>query len=314
MRAWNEHFKSRLGKRFREKEILAPYTSLKVGGPADLFFLIEDTEELRDVLTTLERASMSYFVLGNGSNVLVSDLGLRGAVIRLGKGFQWYRWMEKDGAGRLWAEAGAGMLLPKLARESIKGGYAGLEFAEGIPGTVGGALVMNAGAYGEEMAGVVEKIEAIGPGGEAISLDNLELLFRYRGSNVPSNAVVTSVTFRLQRGDGQTEKRKIEELARRRKLSQPSGSPNAGSIFQNPPGDYAGRLVEEAGLKGLCRGQAQVSLKHGNFIVNLGGARSGDIRQLIDTVQTVVWEKTGVQLEPEIRLVGEWGDQYGCSP
>lgn len=304
MKGWKETLKCQLGERFKEKEILGPHTSLKVGGPADLFFVVDNREELRAVLSALGEGSMACVVLGNGSNLLVSDRGVRGAVIRLGRGFDTLRCTEGERGVLL--QAGAAVLLPKLARESVKRGYTGLEFAEGIPGTVGGALTMNAGAYGTEMERVVEKIEAMTPEGEAVSFDRAELLFHYRGSSLPPNIVITGATFRIERGDGETERRRIEELRKRRKTAQPSGSPNAGSIFQNPPGDYAGRLVEKAGLKGLRRGQAQVSTKHGNFIVNLGGARSHDIRSLIEEVRAGVREKTGVDLKTEIRFVGEW--------
>jgi UDP-N-acetylmuramate dehydrogenase len=216
------------------------------------------------------------------------------------------RYTEKEGERGIFLHAGAAALLPKLARQSVKRGYTGLEFAEGVPGTVGGAVTMNAGAYGAEMERVVEEIEAMTPGGETLLFHRADLSFRYRGSSLPANLVITAATFRLEHGDGENERRKIEEFRKRRKLAQPSGSPNAGSIFRNPPGDYAGRLVETAGLKGLRRGQAQVSTRHGNFIVNLGGARSEEIRSLMEEVRAGVREKTGVELEPEIRFVGEW--------
>jgi UDP-N-acetylmuramate dehydrogenase len=303
MMGWVDSLKEELGGRFKEQVILATYTSLKVGGPADFFLQVEEIEELQRVVKIL--AHVPYWILGNGSNVLVSDMGVRGVVIKLGRGFGWIRW-GAEVAGSASVEAGAGVLMPKLARMAVQHRKAGLEFAEGIPGTLGGALVMNAGAYGGEMAQVVERVRAVGSDGEVVSLANSEIGFRYRGSNLKPGLVVTSATFHLKEGDGRTEREKLRDLSRQRKLSQPSGAPNAGSIFRNPPGDYAGSLIERSGLRGLEAGRAQVSPQHGNFIVNRGGANAGEILKLILDVQQLVHEKTGVRLEPEIRLVGQW--------
>jgi UDP-N-acetylmuramate dehydrogenase len=236
--------------------------------------------------------------------VLVSDLGVRGAVIRLGKDFKRIEWHESESGVRI--EVGAAFLVTQLVREAARRGYTGLEFAEGIPGSVGGALVMNAGAYGAQMDVVVERVGAVTRQGEALVLGRAEIVFSYRRSNLPSGSIVTHALIRLVRGDQETVSRRLKELVSKRKLSQPSGYPNSGSMFRNPPGDFAGRLIEAAGLKGKKFGAAEISGRHANFIVNLGGAKAADVKRLMETVQKEVEEKFGVRLEAEVRLLGEW--------
>jgi UDP-N-acetylmuramate dehydrogenase len=292
------------GVRIRLNEPLAPYTSMKVGGPADYFLEIDAREALPSVLRLLAREEIPFLVLGNGSNVLVSDLGVRGAVIRLGGDFKRLDWVEDESGARV--DAGAGFPVTRLVREAARRGYAGLEFAEGIPGTVGGAMVMNAGAYGAEMEKVVERVCLVSRQGEPLLLRRSEIDFSYRRSGFPAGAVVTGALIHLERGDGEAAQRNIRDLVTRRKRSQPSGYPNSGSMFRNPPGDFAGRLIEAAGLKGATVGAAQVSEWHGNFIVNLGGARAEDVLMLMKRVQREVEKRSGIRLEPEVRLLGEW--------
>jgi UDP-N-acetylmuramate dehydrogenase len=301
---WLEELRRVSGLRVKTDEPLGKYTSMKVGGPADYLVEAETGPALGEALRRLDRNGISFWLLGKGSNVLVSDLGIRGAVVRLGKEFMRIEWREeKSGPAVI---AGAAYPVARLAREAVKRGYTGLEFAEGIPGSIGGALVMNAGAYGSEMERVVEKVEGLSRTGEEIRLSRADLAFSYRKTELPADFVVTRVRLRLERGAPEAMRRKLDELLKKRKSSQPSGLPNSGSMFQNPPGDFAGRLIEAAGLKGRKIGKAQISERHANFIVNLGGARSEDVRRLMDLARSEVKAKFGVDLKPEVRMIGEW--------
>ena len=292
------------GLRVKVHEPLAPYTSIKVGGPADYFLEVEDRAALVATLRLLNRYGISVHLLGKGSNVLVSDLGVRGAVLRLGKGFKQIAWQEKE--GKLLVSVGAAYPVTQLVREAARKGCSGLEFAEGIPGSVGGALVMNAGAYGSEMEKVVDRVEGVNRKGEPISFDREGMVFSYRDSNLPWDTIVTEVRVRLVKAVAEEVGLKVRELVGRRKRSQPSGHPNAGSMFRNPPGDFAGRLIEAAGLKGKRVGMAEISDRHANFIVNLGGARAEDVRLLMEIASREVRKKFAVELEPEVRPLGEW--------
>src|SRR3989442_3326821 len=290
--------RARLGERARPGEPLARHTSFRIGGPADLLVLPDTPEELAHVLGTATAFGARLTLLGGGSNVLVGDGGMRGVVVKLGRGFARITWHDTS------PHAGAAVQLGRLARAAVARGLAGLEYAEGIPGTVGGALFMNAGAYGGEVAHVVESVEGLGRDGRALELPGRELLFGYRHSALPPGIVVTAVRFRLRR-DG-TARERMDEVRVRRTASQPHGRANAGSIFKNPNGDHAGRLIEVAGLKGARAGRARISERHANFIVNEGGARAADVKALMDVAQRVVWERSGVWLEPEVQLVGSW--------
>jgi UDP-N-acetylmuramate dehydrogenase len=196
--------------------------------------------------------------------------------------------------------------LGRLARAAVGRGLAGLEYAEGIPGTVGGALFMNAGAYGGEVAGTVDMVEGVAATGEAATLAGNGLAFRYRRAELPRGFVVTAVRFRLRRDDVTALEARMEETRAHRVGAQPQGRANAGSIFKNPNGDFAGRLIEAGGLKGRRAGRARISERHANFIVNEGGARAVDVKALMDLAQRVVWERNGVWLEPEVQFVGSW--------
>ena len=292
------------GVRIKISEPLARYTSMKVGGLADIFIEIANVHGLTEVLRTLHRWQSHFFLLGNGSNVLISDRGVRGAVIHLAGDFKQVEWREEDSI--VWVRVGAAFAITQLVREAARKGYAGVEFAEGIPGTIGGALYMNAGAYGSEFEKVIDCVNGLTRAGEPIRLSRSEITFSYRDSHLPVGMVVTEVGLRLQREDSVRVSSRVRELVTKRKASQPSGYPNSGSMFRNPAGDFAGRLIEAAGLKGKKIGRAQISERHGNFIVNLGGAKSEDVRQLMELARAEVRSRFGVELEPEVRLFGDW--------
>lgn len=295
------------GLRAKADESLARYTSIKVGGPADYFVEVESSTALKRLLPLLNRHRTPFCLLGKGSNVLVSDRGVRGTVIRLGGEFKQVEWREE--AGRAWVDVGAAYAVTQLVREAARRGYGGLEFAEGIPGSVGGALVMNAGAYGSEIERIVERVEGVTSEGEAIGFSRDQMRFTYRDSHLPAGTVVTQVRMRLEKAETVAVSTKVRELVTRRKISQPSGYPNSGSMFRNPPGDFAGRLIEAAGLKGKTVGRAQISERHANFIVNLGGAKAEEVRQLMKAAQAEVKARFQIELEPEVKWLGEWGPE-----
>jgi len=296
--------KSLPGLRLKLAEPLARYTSMKIGGPADYFIEVESGAVLAVVLPLLRRFDIAVSLFGNGSNVLVSDRGVRGAVIRLAGEFKKISWQDEGEFVRV--QVGAAYAVSLFVREAARKGYAGLEFAEGIPGSVGGALVMNAGAYGSEFERVVEQVETVSPTGEPIMFTRAQMTFSYRDSHLPTGTVVTRVTLRLRKAEAAEVDSKLRALVGKRKSSQPSGFPNSGSMFRNPPGDYAGRLIEAAGLKGKRIGQAQIAERHANFIVNLGGAKAKDVRRLMDLARAEVKRQFGVELIAEVKLLGEW--------
>ncbi|MGH7875172.1 MAG: UDP-N-acetylmuramate dehydrogenase [Candidatus Binatia bacterium] len=292
------------GLQVKIAEPLARYTSMKIGGPADWFVDVENQAALAQLLALLSQQRTDFCLLGNGSNVLISDLGVRGVVIRLSGEFKRAEWRgEGDVAG---VQVGAAKAITQLVREASRRGYAGLEFAEGIPGTVGGALVMNAGAYGSEFEKIVDGVDGLTREGRPVQFTREQMTFTYRDSHLPARTVVTGVRLSLRREESFELSTKVRQLVTRRKASQPSGYPNSGSMFRNPVGDFAGRLIEAAGLKGKTIGQAQISAKHGNFIVNLGGAKAEDVRRLMEMAQAQVKTKFAVELVAEVKLLGEW--------
>jgi UDP-N-acetylmuramate dehydrogenase len=292
------------GATVKTAEPLARYTSMKIGGPADYFIEVENHNALAGVLALLDRQRISFCLLGNGSNVLVSDRGVRGAVIRLTGDFKRVEWREAGDTVQV--KVGAAYAVTQLVRQAMRRGYTGLEFAEGIPGTVGGALFMNAGAYGSEFEKVVVEVDAISAQGEPVRLSREQMTFSYRDSHLPAGTVVLGVGMRLAKAEAARVDSKLRELVGRRKSSQPAGLPNSGSMFRNPPGDYAGRLIEAAGLKGKRIGQAQIAERHANFIVNLGGAKAAEVWQLMDLAKREVSRQFDVELVAEVKLLGEW--------
>ena len=286
--------------RVRADEPLARHTSFRIGGPADVLATPDSALELAAVVRAAAAAGAPLMMLGGGSNMLVGDGGIRGVVVKLGRGFRRIVW------GAPCVEAGAAVQLGRLARDAAGRGLAGLAYAEGIPGTVGGALFMNAGAYGGEIAGSVDEVEGVDAEGRLRRFGRDALAFSYRRTALPPGFLVTSVRFRLRPEAVDAVQTRLASARDRRTASQPHGLANAGSIFKNPPGDFAGRLVEVAGLKGARVGGARISEQHGNFIVNEGAARATDVQALMQEAQRVVWERSGVWLEPEVRLVGSW--------
>ncbi|HSV05999.1 MAG TPA: UDP-N-acetylmuramate dehydrogenase [Candidatus Binatus sp.] len=295
---------SLLGERVRVGEPLARHTSLRIGGPADLLALPDTPDELGGLLRAAKTHGVRVTLLGGGSNLLVADGGIPGIVVKLGRGFAHLSWKER--AGGCEVRAGAAVRFGRLARAAVARGLSGLEYAEGIPGTVGGALFMNAGAYGGEVAAAVAAVDGVTAEGELLALAGDALAFCYRRAELAPGFVVTAVRFRLQRDGAAVVRERMEDARSRRTAAQPHGQANAGSIFKNPPGDHAGRLIEVAGLKGARAGRARISERHANFIVNEGGACAVDVKALMDLAQRVVWEQSGVWLEPEVRLLGSW--------
>jgi UDP-N-acetylmuramate dehydrogenase len=300
MKVLEGELRTRFGARVRAAMPLAELTSFRIGGPADLFVAVEDETELMHAKAAAFRASVPCFCLGAGTNLLVSDRGMRGLVVRLGDGF------GKIKVDDTKVVAGAAAAFGTLVQEVVDQGLEGLEFGEGIPGTVGGGLVMNAGAFGGEIARVVKLVHGVTERGEAIALTKDDVKFAYRRTELPNHFIITRVDFELARGDRERLTARVADLKAKRASRQPRGVPNAGSIFKNPPGNFAGKLLEGAGLKGTRLGGAAFSDQHANFIVNLGGAQAAEVRALIDMARNKVKEQSGVWLEPEVRLVGDW--------
>ncbi len=282
-------------------EPMRRHTTWKIGGPADFMVFPASEEELKQGLALLDSENMPRLVIGNGSNLLVGDKGIRGVVLKMGQPFSESNWRENQ------VEACAGMLLSALALEAADRSLAGLEFSRGIPGSVGGAIRMNAGAYGNTIGEFVTEVEALTYGGEKRILKKGEITFAYRDSSLfQLDAVVTRVRLQLQPGDRDEIMAKIKDFSQRRSFNQPLEFPSCGSVFRNPENDHAGRLIEMAHLRGVSIGGAAVSKKHGNFIINLGGARACDVKALIQEVQEQVYEYSGVRLETEVKMVGEF--------
>ena len=283
------------------KEPMASHTTFKIGGPADYFVKPETVEELAAVLKLCKEEEVPYFILGNGSNLLVGDKGFRGVVIQLYKNFDG---MTIEGTT---VTAKAGAMLVRVAKESGKAGLTGLEFASGIPGTIGGAMVMNAGAYGGEMKDVVTSVTVLAKDGEIKKLSGEEMNFRYRGSVVEDeDYIVLEAVMELKEGNLEEIQARMAELTLQRKTKQPIEFPSAGSTFKRPEGYFAGKLIQDAGLRGFQVGGAQVSEKHCGFVINAGGATAADVMSLMQQVSDKVNEEFGVTLEPEVKRIGEF--------
>ncbi len=282
-------------------EPMSRHTSFRIGGEADLFVTVGDSKQLVSATELFREEDVPFFVLGNGSNLLVSDNGIRGAVITLGGEFA-----EISAASGGVISCGAGVSLSKLCGFALEHSLTGLEFAWGIPGSCGGAAFMNAGAYGGEMKDVIESCEHVDARGNVGAFNREELEFGYRHSVYSSGGyVITRVNLRLADGDKSLIKDKMDDLMNRRKSKQPLEMPSAGSVFKRPPGNYAGTLIEQCGLKGLAVGGAMVSQKHAGFIVNTGGATCRDVLELIAQIQERVKNETGVSLECEVKKTGD---------
>ena len=283
------------------KEPMASHTTFRIGGPADYFVLPETVEELAEILKLCKEGNVPYFILGNGSNLLVGDKGFRGVVVQLYKNFDG---MTIEGTT---VTAKAGAMLVRVAKESGKAGLTGLEFASGIPGTIGGAMVMNAGAYGGEMKDVVTAVTVLTKDGEIKKLSGEEMNFRYRGSVVEDeDYIVLEAVMELKEGNLEEIQARMAELTLQRKTKQPIEFPSAGSTFKRPEGYFAGKLIQDAGLRGFQVGGAQVSEKHCGFVINAGGATAADVMSLMQQVSDKVNEEFGVTLEPEVKRIGEF--------
>ena len=284
---------------FRD-EPMHRHTTFRVGGRASLYVRVASSDELIQVINTAKSTSTDFFLIGNGSNLLVSDEGFDGIIIELGESMS-----EINVCGnKLTCEAGA--LLGRISSVAAKNALEGLEFASGIPGTLGGGLAMNAGAYGGELATVVETVCVLDPSGMSIeTYEASELNFGYRQSRIKSEGlIVILATLNLKAGDEETIRERMAEYSRRRRDKQPLEYASAGSTFKRPEGQYAGALIEAAGLKGLTVGGAEVSRKHAGFVINKGGATAKDIYELIGIVQKRVLNNSGILLEPEVIMLG----------
>lgn len=301
MRAW---LHERFGARVRYAEPLSRHTSFRIGGPADAWIEVDSADELLALLRTARDQGVPVGVLGIGTNVLVSDRGMRGIVIKLGRALGTFSWQERD--GQVQVRAGAAAPFKKLVLEAAARGLSGLEFAEGIPGSLGGGLLMNAGAFGGEISNCVTGIEVVDAEHGIRELPRAALQFGYRRFDLPRDHIVTRIDFALTPGDPEAIRAAMAAAKRKRDRKQPLGYPNAGSVFKNPPGEFAGRLIEAAGLKGRRIGGAMISEQHANFIVNVGSATAADVKALMDEVAETVWRARAIRLVPEIRLVGEW--------
>lgn len=286
----------------QENVRMSGLTTFHIGGPADIVVAPEDERELSGALSALSTAGVRYFVLGRGSNLLVSDEGYRGAVIRMDPYFQ-----RAQAQGNI-VIAQSGLTLTSLSSFCLKHGLSGMEFACGIPGTVGGAVYMNAGAYGGEMKDVVQEVTVMDLSGKVMHLDRQDLAFGKRSSILQQKPwIATEVVLQLTEGDPEKIKTRMEEITRERREKQPLDLPSAGSVFKRPEGYYAGALIEQAGLKGYQIGGARVSEKHAGFIVNAGGATCRDVLELIRYIRKTVMDKFQVRLEAEIRYLGPEG-------
>lgn len=285
-----------------ENEPMANHTTFKTGGGADLFLCVKSEDALVKILAAAKDAAVPIFILGKGSNLLVSDAGIRGCVIKLAGDFAKISLLDEDTI-----ECGAGVSLAKLCSFALKNNLSGLEFAWGIPGSAGGAAFMNAGAYGGEMKDVLVCCKHVDLNGNLGSRcdDELELSYR-RSFYSRGDAVITSLTLSLKEDSHENIKARMDDFMQRRMLKQPLEFPSAGSTFKRPDGYFAGSLIEKCGLKGTSVGGAQVSEKHAGFIVNSGGATTADILGLISLIQKRVLEEHGVSLECEVRTVGEF--------
>lgn len=289
-----------LGNTLSFDEPMNRHTSFRIGGPADALLVPRDANWLKKALKSAQELGIPVTVVGNGSNLLVRDGGIRGLVIKLSGTLDYVHVLGTD------LRAGCGVLLSTLSHVAVEAGLKGLEFAAGIPGTLGGALSMNAGAYDGEMKDVVSAVRALTLAGEEVELCGEELAFGYRHSALKARDLVAiEATLALTPGDKEASLARIAELNRLRREKQPIALPSAGSVFKRPPGHFAGRLIEQAGLKGCRIGDAEVSTLHAGFIVNVGNATARDVLDLIGHVQSKVREQSGVTLEPEVRIVGE---------
>ncbi len=288
-----------LGCEARKDEPMSKHTTFKIGGNADVYIKVNNLSKLSTILKECANSEIDYMLLGNGSNLLVSDEGIRGAVIRLDGDFRKITLVDETTIF-----CGAGATLARLCKFALSCGLSGLEFAWGIPGTVGGAVFMNAGAYDGEMKNIVHSVSDISPNGKIGRIEKQDLGFGYRTSVYrTNNRIITGVTIKLQKGNPEEIRSKMDDYMQRRSTKQPLEYPSAGSVFKRPEGNFAGTLIEQCGLKGKMCGGAQVSEKHAGFIINKSNATAADVRNLIVDIQKTVADSTGYNLECEIIIL-----------
>ena len=286
----------------RTDEPMSSHTTFRIGGTADYFVMPSSVEELQTIIRLLKKSDINYYVIGNGSNLLVGDKGFRGVIIQLSDAFDEVEYIDD-----VTVKAMSGMKLSRLGNRLSDKGLAGFEFATGIPGTIGGAVRMNAGADGGEIKDIIVRAEVLDQNGDIHTLGKDELELGYRTSCIMKYGyIVVSATLKLSKGDTDEIKENIKELSQKRRMKQPLEYPSAGSTFKRPEGYFAAKLIEDAGLKGLSAGDAQVSEKHAGFVVNKGRATAKDVCELTDKIKEEVLKKSGVKLELEVVKIGEF--------
>jgi len=297
---YSELFKMLPPEILKADEPMKEHTTFKIGGPVDLMILPRDVQELKLSVDICRENQIPMLVMGRGSNLLVRDKGIRGVVIKLDSNFN----AIQIHGGDIWAQAG--IMIAELARIAANESLTGLEFAEGIPGSLGGAVAMNAGAYDGEMQDIIAEVEAISPTGDIKKYLPPDIGFAYRKSCFQNNGcIVTAALLQLSAGNKDQIQQKMLDYAHRRREKQPLGYPSAGSVFKRPAGIYVGPMIEKLGFKGHKIGGAEVSSQHAGFIVNTADAKASDVLQLIEKIQKAARERYGVELHPEIRVVGE---------
>lgn len=289
------------GENVRRQEPMSLHTTFRIGGPADLFVTPGSIQAVADSIRICKETQTPYAVIGNGSNLLVSDTGYRGVIIQIGRNLN----QVSVNGEEIRAQAGA--MLSVIAKTALSESLTGFEFASGIPGTLGGATVMNAGAYGGEMKDVLTEVTVLTREGEIRTVPAEKLEMGYRTSLAAKNGwIILEAVLKFQKGDAEAIRGRMEELKMQRVTKQPLDLPSAGSTFKRPEGYFAGKLIMDAGLRGFTVGGAQISEKHCGFVVNKGGATAEDVRNLICAVQKKVQEDAGVKLEPEVKFLGEF--------
>lgn len=289
------------GENIRRQEPMSLHTTFRIGGPADLFVTPGSIQAVADSIRICKETQTPYAVIGNGSNLLVSDTGYRGVIIQIGRNLN----QVSVNGEEIRAQAGA--MLSVIAKTALSESLTGFEFASGIPGTLGGAAVMNAGAYGGEMKDVLTEVTVLTREGEIRTVPAGKLEMGYRTSLAAKNGwIILEAVLKFQKGDAEAIRGRMEELKMQRVTKQPLDLPSAGSTFKRPEGYFAGKLIMDAGLRGFTVGGAQISEKHCGFVVNKGGATAEDVRNLICAVQKKVQEDAGVKLEPEVKFLGEF--------
>lgn len=298
---YNELLEIVTKEQIKTGELMSSHTTFRVGGLADLFLMPRTADEVKNIVELLNKANMPYYVLGNGSNLLVSDQGYRGAIVQI------YKEMNRIEIEGDVVKAQAGALLSMIASRALETGLAGFEFAAGIPGTLGGACVMNAGAYGGEMKDVLKEVTVLTPDGEMLKIPGEKLELGYRTSIIAKRGyIVLEAQIQLHDGDKDAIKAVMDDLKERRVSKQPLEYPSAGSTFKRPEGYFAGKLIQDAGLRGFQVGGAQVSEKHCGFVINKDHATAADVAELMRQVSEKVEEQFGVKLEPEVKRLGEF--------